>query len=317
MSPASVAGAAASAVMPSRAAARHTSNWSRTGSAAAISSSRRVPAGRPSSRGRKPSSARLGHAEASGSPNPPASSSGVSAPARSSTAPGLPRLSATIRSRTCSSSGPATADASSVRASRSASPWTVSSGSPVRSCWPPDWRTAKTIAIGAAPRWRATNASACPEARSSQCALSTAHTSGRSAATPDIRLRTARPTARRSGAAPARMLNAVRSASRCGPGRRSIRSRNGAHSWCSPANASPVSDSTPTARAMRHPAACARRYSSSAVLPAPASPHTTSVRLCPARTSATRRLSASLSRRRPGSGPSSAVPGSTGDGSAR
>ena len=53
----------------------------------------------------------------------------------------------------------------------------------------------------------------------------------------------------------------------------------GAHSWCRPANGSSISDSTPDARAMRHPDARSTVYSSSAVLPIPASPRRTSTRL--------------------------------------
>ena len=160
------------------AAACHTSSGSPTGSAAAISSSRRVPAGRSPSRDRKPSSARPGQAGASGSPNPPASSSGVSPLASSSTAPGLPRVSATIRSRTCSSSGPATTDVSSARASRSASPCTASSGSPARSCWWPGWRR-EDDRDRRARQMAGHEPEGLPEARSSQCALSATHTSGR------------------------------------------------------------------------------------------------------------------------------------------
>ena len=73
----------------------------------------------------------------------------------------------------------------------------------------------------------------------------------------DSRLKAARPTRNRSGASPSRKPNAVPSASRCGPGRRSRRSRNGAHSCCNPAYASSISDSTPAARAMVHPDAAA------------------------------------------------------------
>ena len=62
---------------------------------------------------------------------------------------------------------------------------------------------------------------------------------------------------------------------------------NGAHSCCSPANASSISDSTPAARTTLHPDACCTRYSSSALLPTPASPRNTSARLGPERTLAT------------------------------
>jgi DNA-binding CsgD family transcriptional regulator len=56
----------------------------------------------------------------------------------------LPRVSATIRSRTGSSSGPASTVASSSRASRSPRPPTVSSGRPSKCRSPPGSRTANT-----------------------------------------------------------------------------------------------------------------------------------------------------------------------------
>jgi hypothetical protein len=64
---------------------------------------------------------RLASGIVSGSPNPPASSAGVSPPGNSSNVSGLPRVSATIRSRTRSSSGPVTTESSSARASPSLS----------------------------------------------------------------------------------------------------------------------------------------------------------------------------------------------------
>ena len=65
---------------------------------------------------------------APGSPNPPASSAGVSPRGSSSRASGLPRVSATIWSRTRVSSGPGSTESSSARASASRSPPTASSG---------------------------------------------------------------------------------------------------------------------------------------------------------------------------------------------
>ena len=95
---------------------------------------------------------------------------------------------------------------------------------------------------------------------------------------------TARPTRKPSGAAPAIRPKAVASASRCGSGRCPRRSSSGPHSWCSAANASSISDSTPTARTTRISAADSTAYRSSAVFPTPASPHTTSAAPCPPRT---------------------------------
>jgi hypothetical protein len=90
-------------------------------------------------------------------------------------------------------------------------------------------RTAKTKAPGSAMSRRATNARLCNEARSSHCASSTTQTSARSSATwgADSGSRD------RSGtdpAPPSDRPKATRSASRCGPGRSSTRSRIGAHS---------------------------------------------------------------------------------------
>ena len=95
---------AASAPSPSWPAARHSKVTSPTGSAAAVSSSRRVSAGSDSSLRWKLCSIRFARGVTSSSPNPPASSAGLNPRGNSSRASGLPRDSATTRSRTCSSS---------------------------------------------------------------------------------------------------------------------------------------------------------------------------------------------------------------------
>ena len=119
--------------MPSRSAARHTSTGSPTGSAAATSSNERVCSGRASSRRRKLSWMLADSGTALGRANPPASSAGVNPRGSSNSASGLPRASATIRSRTCASSGPVSAASSSARASASGRPSTTSSGNPANS----------------------------------------------------------------------------------------------------------------------------------------------------------------------------------------
>ena len=179
-----------------------------------------------SSRRRKLSSIRPDSGTAPGSPNPPASSAGVTPRGSSSSASGLPRVSVTIWSRTRASRGPARADSSSARASSSSRPSTTSSGSPASSSL--GARAAKTRPTDSASRRRATNASTCAEARSSHCSSSTTQISGCSSATSESRLSTARPTKKRSGAGPGLTPKAVRSASRCGAGRRSSRSSIGA-----------------------------------------------------------------------------------------
>src|SRR4051794_16563992 len=125
------------------------------------------------------------------------------------------------------------------------------------------------------------------------------HKSGFCSATSESRPRTARPTRNRFGVSPSRRPNAVPSASRCGPGKLSTRSANSAQSWCSPAWASSISDSTPAARTIRKPDALLARRSSSAVFPIPASPRRMSARLCPVRTRASRSSRTSHSGCRP------------------
>ena len=197
----------------------------------------------------------------SGSPKPPASSAGVSPRGSSSSASGLPRVSATIRSRTRSSSRPRIAESEQrarVAVARARRP-------PARAARPArarrSARAPRTPApTGSASSRRATNARVCADARSSHCASSTTQTSGCSSADLGQQAEHRQPDqeaigrrARRSGRTPSP------SASRCGPGRRSRRSSIGAHSWCRPAKASSISDSTPAARAMRHPDACSTR----------------------------------------------------------
>ena len=216
--PASTAGAAAWTGIPSLSAARHTSDGSPDGSAAASCSSRRVwAAEHRSAAGSSPRSGPSSE-RAPGSPNPPASSAGVSPRGSSSNAKGLPRVSATIWSRIRASSGPVSAESSSARASPSRRPSTTAPATPPAPRPGPGPRRPGPPAPRR--RRRATNARACAEARSSHCWSSTTQISGRSPATSDSKPSTARATRNRSGAGPALMPNAVRSASRCGTGSR-------------------------------------------------------------------------------------------------
>jgi hypothetical protein len=148
---------------------------------------------------------------ASSKPNPPASSAGVKPRGNSNNASGLPRVSATIRCRTRSSNGTPNAEPNRARASPSGRPSTASLGNPSSSS--PGSRVAKISATDSANNRRATNTSACAEARSSHCASSTTHRSGCSSATSESRLRTANPTRNRSDGFPARNPNATASAS--------------------------------------------------------------------------------------------------------
>ena len=216
--------------MSRRSAARHNSAASPTGSAAAVSSSRRVSVGSGSSLRRKLCSIRLGRGVTSGSPNPPASSAGVNPRGTSSRASGLPRDSATSRSRTRSSRRPGSAAASSARASSSPSPPTINSGRPLNSRASLGSRTANTKPTASAKRRRATNARAWADVSSSHWASSTTQTSGCFSAASESRPSRARPTTKRSGGGLTARPNAVSSASRCGAGRRSRRSSIDAHS---------------------------------------------------------------------------------------
>ena len=130
---------------------------------------------------------------------------------------------------------------------------------------------------------RATKESACAEARSSHCASSTRHTSGCSSAASASRVSVASATRNGSGAPPS--LQAERDPQRLGlrrrqatPGRPAAARRAGA----GPANGSSISDCTPPVRATRQPSAFPATYSSSADLPTPASPRSTSTALWPA-----------------------------------
>ena len=119
----------------------------------------------------------------------------VSPRGNSSNASGLPRVSATIRSRTRSSIGPLITESSSARASLSPRP--VEQRAPAAR--PARVRHsahahANTNATGSASKRRATKASVCAETRSSHCASSTRQSSGCSSATSDTRLSTASPT---------------------------------------------------------------------------------------------------------------------------
>jgi hypothetical protein len=150
-----------------------------------------------------------------------------------------------------------------------------------------------------APRRRAAKVRACADVRSSHWKSSIRHSSGSSVATCDSRLSTARPMRNPSGAGPVLRPKVVRSASRWGAGRASRCASSGPHSWCSPAKGSSISEWTPTARTTWHPGACPARYSSSAVLPTPASPCSTSTRLSPPPTDRRTRSSTPHSACRP------------------
>jgi len=88
---------------------------------------------------------------------------------------------------------------------------------------------ANSSTTGSASSLRATNANTCADARSNHCASSMTHSSGRSCAASEKRLKVANATRKRSGAAPALTPNVISSAPRCGAGSRSTKSSIGAH----------------------------------------------------------------------------------------
>ena len=105
-----------------------------------------------------------------------------------------------IRSRTRSSSSNRTAERAARGHRHCASP-APRARSTCRSSSPGS-RAANTIPTASASRRRATKASVSAEARSSHCASSTTHNSGRSSATSESKLNTPKPTRNRSGTAP-------------------------------------------------------------------------------------------------------------------
>ena len=114
--------------IPSCCAARHRSAGSPTGSAAASSSSCRASRGSRASRRVKLCSMPVESGSATGRPKPPASWAGDSPRGSSISASGFPPVSATIRSRTDSSSRAGRTDCNSARASRRPSGSTRSCG---------------------------------------------------------------------------------------------------------------------------------------------------------------------------------------------
>ena len=273
------AGAAASASDPELARPRATASvTSPTGSAAACSSSRRVSAGSDSSRRRKLCSIRLARGVASGSPNPPASSAGRQ-PARQleqrervAARLGDDAVAHPLVQRPGRAPSPAARGRRRRRALRPRS-----SGSPSNSRTSLGSRTANTKPTDSARRRRATNASVCAEARSSHCASSTTQTSGCSSAdlgqqaehgqTDQEAIR------RRSRAAGRTPSRARRAAGRAAApaGRASARTADAARRTRAPSR---TRRPPPARRDTRTRAPT--RYSSSAVLPTPASPRTTS-----------------------------------------
>jgi len=283
---------------PGSSAARHSNVGEPSGSAAAISSRRRESTGSARPRAWKLSAIRSLRAGAvARTPNPPASRTGGSPRGSCSTASGLPRDSATMRSRTDSSSGPWITESSSRRAASSQSPSIRSAGR----CRHPvsQSRVARSRRTDSLPRRRARKSSTSADARSSHWQSSTMHTRGVPRAASDSRPSTAAHTSSRSGASPRTRPKATPRAAPCASGRSSSRSSTGRHRRCSAAKASSRSDSTPEARRTVSPSASPAAWSRSAVLPMPGSPASTRTALRPVRTDTSRSLKTARSRHRP------------------
>ena len=205
-----------------------------------------------------------------GNPNPPASCSGVSHRGSSSSASGLPRVSAMIRSLTCVSSGPVRTDSSSDRLSSSSRPPTTSPGSPASSA--PGCRAANTSPTGSGGQ------SACdkpedPRRGPVQPLLVVHHATSRGSrsAASESRLENRQGDQKgvgdRSGADAER--DAQRVTLRCGEhGHRPSRART----VDAGRRRQSMSDWSPAVLETRHPGAFSIRWSSSAVLPRQARP---------------------------------------------
>ena len=188
---------------------------------------------------------------------------------------------------------------SNARASSSVRPSSLRRGRSGNNRLSPVSRTANSSNTDSAISRRPTNPMTWDDASSIHCASSIRHTSGFLVAASATSPSTARPTTNRSGAVPAVIPNATCNACSWGSGSVGSAPSIGLHSWCSAAKGSSISDSTPAIWATRKSVAFRAQYCSSAVLPMPASPRTTSAALSPPRTLSSARSTVSRSRARP------------------
>ena len=190
---------------------------------------RRASCGSPSSRRTKLCSIRPVRRERLGTPKPSASWSGVSPRGSSSKASGFPCVSATIRSRTSTSSLNGTADRSSARASPLTKPCTSSSesaGAPRRGFARREHH-ADRIGLQATSNERERQRRRLDPTNGHRRRRTTA---GAPPPPPTASPSTASPTTNRSGATPVLIPKTISSARRCGAGSRSSRSSSGEHS---------------------------------------------------------------------------------------
>ena len=283
---------------PARAAARHSRPRSPPGSVAASSANAWASADRVRTWRMKCSWSRWPSGSGSGWTARPESWAAVYWVPSSTSASGLLRVSARMRSTACALRTPPATELSSSRASASGSPSTVIARSCSNTGWAAGSPTPAMRPTRSAYRRRATKPSTCADSGSSQCASSMMHSSGCAAAARDSSVSAASPTRNCSGGGPASWPKATRSASRCGGGRSSSCGRHGTSSWCRPANSMLISDSTPAMLDTRRSGAASTAYRSSVDLPAPGPPRSTSVPLRPLRTASRTRSIAARSARR-------------------
>ncbi len=189
----------------------------------------------------------LGDRPARGGAKPPARSPGLIPCDSSTSANGLPPVSAMIRSRTRSSSRPGTALDSRARASRSSRPSSDSCGRPSSARVVAGSRSENIIATGSASKRRATNPSVCTDAASTHCASSTRHRSGPLlGGSSQSRLSTATATRNLSGTSPDAMPKATSECILLRFGSASSPPRIGAHNRWIAANGNSISAWTPS-----------------------------------------------------------------------
>ena len=284
--------------MPACAAARHSRARSPPGSAAARSANAWASGGRLRTWRRKCSWSRWPSGSGSGRPARPESWSAVYWVPSSTSASGLLRVSARMRSTACAFRAPPVTELSSLRASASGRPSTVIVGSCSNTRCAAGSPTAAMRPTRSAYRRRATNPSTSADSGSSQCASSIMHSSGCSSAARDSSVSVASPTRNRSGGGPASWPKATRSAPRCGGGKSPSCGRQGTSSWCRPPNSMLISDSTPAMPQTRRSGPAATAYLSSVDFPTPGPPRSTSAPLKPLRTASRTRSIAARSVRR-------------------
>ena len=272
--PCASAGSSASGSMPR---APHAARIGSSEGVKAVAATSRASRVREGSRPMRPSNARCrlspGGSGSSSAITPPRCS-GVSSAGSSISARGLPAAASTRDSATSEGSAGSTSLSRSRAASRS-SPGSGSRSIPGRSnaCGSPV-RAAASMTIGLSSRRRAANPRHSADAGSSQWASSTISSSGRSRAAFDSSPRNPAQAAKRSPWVGGPSASAPSIAADWGSGRSEMPSSRRSPNSASAENGRLDSASRPDVRSCRMPVASLATASSSAVLPAPASPCT-------------------------------------------